>query len=115
MGRLTAFLTNWGGGQSTEAGLTALKVAMGQIFSEFNGKIDFVANIRSAGPFTVVLPASTITKVPHNFTGVPSGYLITKQVGTGVVSAPVQGQYSWNDNFIYLTATSATTVTFYLI
>lgn len=78
------------------------------LVSEFNGRIDFVENIRAAGPYQVVFPnSSTVVSVTHNLGRVPQGFLVLYVTGAGVVYKP-QG-YDFTDKKISLQANTAVT------
>lgn len=90
--------------------------ALTSILTQFNGKIDFGDNIRSAGPITVSFPnSSAVLAVSHSLGRIPTGYIILTQSAAGNVLVPAGANYAWTSSFMFLQASAAMNVTFYAV
>ncbi len=58
--------------------------------------------------WTGALTTGQELQIPHTFKKIPSGYIIYKQVGNGVVDA---GTTAWTNEVVYLRNNGAVTVT----
>lgn len=89
---------------------------LGSLVDEFNGKIDFVQNIRASGIHSVTFTSgSDIQSVDHKLGRVPSGWLLINLSTTGSIFKPSGAQYEWTSSTIYLQASNSTVAQIYVI
>lgn len=99
-------------------GLEDLKLytsmALRSIINEINGRLDFVENVRAAGPYDVeFLNASDVTIVDHKLNRVPTGFLVISLDSGIVVFKPASPE--WSSSRIYLQATAAGNAKIYVV
>lgn len=86
------------------------------LLAEFNGRIDFVENIRASGPISVTFPnSSTVVSVSHALGIVPKGYLVINPNSAQTIYTPIGNQYTWTDTQIFLKASGALVASIYII
>lgn len=87
-----------------------------QLYTQFNGKIDFVSNIRASGPSVVGFTNSTnVRGVTHGLGFVPNGFLTINKTAAADIYAANGTSYPWTSTVIYLQASAGVTATFYVI
>lgn len=87
-----------------------------QLYTQFNGKIDFVSNIRASGPTVVSFTSnSDVRGVSHTLGTIPAGFLDIKPTEGAVVFAANGVTYPWTNAKIYLQASTGFTATIYII
>lgn len=88
-------------GSTLEAALSWLKNELNSVMRElFIGlnKLRFQDNFGSF-EWAGILEATQELQIPHPFKETPTGYIIYKQVGNGVIDAGITG---WTNQFVYL-------------
>lgn len=86
------------------------------LVTQFNGKIDFVENIRASGIHEVVfIDSADIVSVPHNLGRVPDGFIVINLSAPITVYKPAGAAYGWTDTTIYLQASAGATASIYII
>ena len=89
---------------------------MTKLTTEFNGQIDFVENIRAAGPYEIEFPdSSTVKTIEHNLGRLPDGFLVIDRDASAVIYRPSDARYEFTDKKIFLKASAAATATIYVI
>lgn len=89
---------------------------LGDIIAQFNGKLDFVENIRASGLHSVIFASSSdIQTVDHKLGLVPKGFLVVNPNAAQTVYKPSGSAYTWTDTKVYLQASGALTADIYII
>lgn len=94
----------------------ASTVTLNAVIEQINGNLTLGANIKAAGPYTVVFKSSS-TKVTlnHNLGRVPTGILPVYLTAAAILYAPQSSSLVWTSGTITLQASAAVTATIYVI
>ncbi len=78
------------------------------VFQQVNGNLEFVKNVRAAGPYTLdFVAAAAPLKVTHSLRIVPQGYLLIYQNLPGFIYGVNTAATPWTTSEIYLQAVNA--------
>lgn len=93
-----------------------LSAFINELTQKFNGQIDFVDNIRAAGPYVVGFTnSSQVFSLDHTLNAVPKGFVNIYQTAAASIYAPQGSQYAWTSSTVFLQASAGVTASIYLI
>lgn len=74
----------------------------GEMVQQFNGNIEFVKNIKAAGPYTVTITSGETLAIHHTLGRIATGYLLIFQDQQVALSGVDNETYPWDKDTIYI-------------
>lgn len=87
--------------------------ALNAIIGQVNGRLDFVDNVRAAGPYDLTFNGTDYVTVNHNLGRTPVGFILLKIDADETVYVPAAPP--WTDTDVFLIASGPCVARVYLV